>query len=121
MLVTGCNLYATIQDRKTGLDMLSLRFAQAALPSSWRPKALIIPICFIAASFGMDLSALGANRSKPPTPRADTPEVNSLLGSYLAGHVARSSRDNDNAAAYYRRALSKDPANQDILDETFQL
>jgi tetratricopeptide (TPR) repeat protein len=101
--------------------MLSLRFAPAALPSSWRPKALIIPICFIAASFGVDPSALGANRSKPPTPRAGIPEVNSLLGSYLAGHVARSSRDNDNAAVYYRRALSRDPANQDILDETFQL
>ena len=45
----------------------------------------------------------------------------SLLGSYLAGHVARSSRDNDNAVLYYRRALFKDPANQDILDKSFQL
>jgi tetratricopeptide (TPR) repeat protein len=68
----------------------------------------------------MDASAFGANRSRPPL-RADVPEVNSLLGSYLAGHVARSSRDNDNAVLYYRRALSKDPANQDIIDEAFQL
>ncbi len=102
--------------------MLILNSAPAVLPSSWRTKALIIPICFIAMSFGMDFSALGAHRrAAPPAPRADIPEVNSLLGSYLAGHVARSSRDNDNAAVYYRRALSKDPANKDILDEAFQI
>jgi len=100
--------------------MLFLEIARAALPSSWRPAALAVPMCFIAASLGMDASAFGANRNKP-SPKADIPEVNSLLGSYLAGHVARSSRDNDNAVLYYRRALSRDPANQDILDEAFQL
>ncbi len=97
-----------------------LKFAPAAVPSSWRPMAFLVPICFIAASLGMDPSALGANRSRSPL-RADVPEVNSLLGSYLAGHVARSSRDNDNAVLYYRRALARDPANQDIIDEAFQL
>ncbi len=109
-----------IQDRKTGLDMLSLKIAPAALPSSWRQTAFVLPICFFAACFVMEASASSANRSRP-TPRADVPEVNSLLGSYLAGHVARSSRDSDNAALYYRRALAKDPANQDILEEAFQL
>jgi len=100
--------------------MLFLKLAPAALPSSWRPTAFLVPICFVAASLGMDPSAFGANRSRL-APRTDIPEVNSLLGSYLAGHVARSSRDNDNAVLYYRRALSKDPANQDIIDEAFQL
>ena len=100
--------------------MLSLKIARAALPSSWRAAALIAPVCLLAASFGMDAWATAASRSRP-SPKADIPEVNSLLGSYLAGHVARSSRDNDNAVVYYRRALSKDPANQDILDEAFQL
>lgn len=100
--------------------MVSFRIAPAALPWSWKAKTLIIPICFIAVSLGLDPSAFGANRSRLSA-RPDVPEVNSLLGSYLAGHVARSSRDNDNAVLYYKRALSKDPANQDIIDEAFQL
>ncbi len=54
-------------------------------------------------------------------PSAESVDGTSLLGSYLAGHVARSSRDSDNAAMYYRRALEKDPNNQDILDDAFQL
>jgi tetratricopeptide (TPR) repeat protein len=100
--------------------MLFLKIAPAALPLSWRRTALAVATCFIAASIGLQSSASGANRRKP-SPRASVPEVNSLLGSYLAGHVARSARDNDNAAVYYRRALSKDPANEDILDDAFQL
>jgi tetratricopeptide (TPR) repeat protein len=53
--------------------------------------------------------------------RLEKPERTSLLGSYLAGHVARSVRDSDNAALYYGRALAKDPNNQEILDDAFQL
>jgi tetratricopeptide (TPR) repeat protein len=56
-----------------------------------------------------------------PAPRVVTVDGTSLLGSYLAGHVARSSRDSDSAAFYYRRALAKDPKNQEILDDAFQL
>jgi tetratricopeptide (TPR) repeat protein len=56
-----------------------------------------------------------------PVPQLETLDGTSLLGSYLAGHLARATRDSDNAALYYRRALAKDPGNQDILDEAFQL
>ena len=59
-------------------------------------------------------------RSRMAVP-LDAPSGNSLLGSYLAGHVARATRDSENAALYYRRALAMDPGNQDILDEAFQL
>ena len=59
-------------------------------------------------------------RSRPAAP-LDNPSGTSLLGSYLAGHVARATRDSENAALYYRRALAMDPGNQDILDEAFQL
>ncbi len=59
-------------------------------------------------------------RSKPAVPLEITGGT-SLLGSYLAGHVARATRDSEAAALYYRRALAKDPGNQDILDEAFQL
>jgi tetratricopeptide (TPR) repeat protein len=60
----------------------------------------------------------GRSRSAPPV---ETVTGTSLLGSYLAGHVARATRDSEAAALYYRRALAKDPANEDILDEAFQL
>lgn len=45
----------------------------------------------------------------------------SLLGSYLAGRLARSSRDNTRAALFYEKALSKDPGNELILERTFLL
>lgn len=60
-------------------------------------------------------------KGRLPAQFAEEPGSTSLLGSYLAGHLARAARDSDNAALYYRRALAKDPGNQDILDEAFQL
>ena len=48
-------------------------------------------------------------------------DSNSLLGSYLAGRFARSVRDNEAAAEYYREALEKDPGSKEILKEAFQL
>ena len=48
-------------------------------------------------------------------------DSNSLLGSYLAGHVARSARDNATAARYYREALDRDPTSKEILEDAFQL
>jgi Flp pilus assembly protein TadD len=48
-------------------------------------------------------------------------DSNSLLGSYLAGRLARSMRDNLSAAGYYREALNKHPESKEILEEAFQL
>jgi tetratricopeptide (TPR) repeat protein len=48
-------------------------------------------------------------------------DSNSLLGSYLAGRLARSQRDNETAARYYREALDRDPASKEILEDAFQL
>jgi tetratricopeptide (TPR) repeat protein len=48
-------------------------------------------------------------------------DSNSLLGSYLAGRIARGLRDNEAAATYYREALEKDPYSKEILEEAFQL
>ncbi len=45
----------------------------------------------------------------------------SLLGSYLSGRHARSSRDNHTAAGYYKQALNRDPGNQTILRQAFIL
>jgi tetratricopeptide (TPR) repeat protein len=48
-------------------------------------------------------------------------DSNSLLGSYMAGRLARSQRDNETAARYYREALERDPASKEILEDAFQL
>lgn len=48
-------------------------------------------------------------------------DSNSLLGSYLAGRVARGQRDNETAAQYYREALERDPSAKQILEDAFQL
>lgn len=48
-------------------------------------------------------------------------DSHSLLGSYLAGRVARYMRDGDKAVVYYQRALEKDPANPAIIEDAFQL
>ncbi len=48
-------------------------------------------------------------------------DSDSLLGSYLAGRLARTMRDNETAASYYSEALKKDPGSADILEQTFQL
>ncbi|MFT4079034.1 tetratricopeptide repeat protein [Rhodomicrobium sp.] len=90
----------------------------------------ISPRGALGALLGVCLAALSAypgdaHAAAPNKGKATTGSVsygsNSLLGSYLAGHVARSARDSENAALYYRRALQKDPSNSDILDDAFQL
>ena len=43
----------------------------------------------------------------------------SLLGSYLAGRVARGQHDTDAAATYYREALVRDPGNDVLIEQSF--
>jgi len=46
-------------------------------------------------------------------------ETRSLLGSYLAGRVARTQHDTQTAAAYYRQALGRDPGNEVLIEQSF--
>lgn len=48
-------------------------------------------------------------------------ETRSMLGSYLAGRMARSQRENSKAAIYYKKSLEKDPENDVILERAFLL
>jgi len=43
----------------------------------------------------------------------------SLLGSYLAGRVARGQHDTETAAGYYRQALARDPESDVLLEQSF--
>jgi tetratricopeptide (TPR) repeat protein len=47
--------------------------------------------------------------------------THSLVGSYLAGRLARSENDPDDAAAFYRSTLEHDPNNELLLEQAFQL
>ena len=46
-------------------------------------------------------------------------ETRSLLGSYLAGRVARGQHDTETAATYYREALVRDPGNDVLIEQSF--
>lgn len=45
-------------------------------------------------------------------------EAQSLLGSYLAGRIARGQHDSSAAAEYYRAALDRDPANMPLTEQS---
>jgi tetratricopeptide (TPR) repeat protein len=57
-------------------------------------------------------SAVGGTNDKSEGAR-------SLLGSYLAGRVARGQSDTDAAAVYYRQALVRDPGNEVLVEQSF--
>ncbi len=45
-------------------------------------------------------------------------ETGSLLGSYLAGRIARGQHDTAAASEHYRRALDRDPGNDALIEQT---
>jgi tetratricopeptide (TPR) repeat protein len=49
----------------------------------------------------------------------DRSEAGSLLGSYLAGRLARGQHDTSAAAGYYREALARDPGNEVLVEQSF--
>ena len=51
----------------------------------------------------------------------DRTETRSMLGSYLAGRVARGQNDTAAAANYYGKALQQDPANEVLIEFAFQM
>jgi tetratricopeptide (TPR) repeat protein len=48
-------------------------------------------------------------------------ETRSLLGSYLAGRLARAQNDTPAAASYYSKALQHDPDNEVLIEYAFQM
>ena len=45
----------------------------------------------------------------------------STLGNYLAGRFARTAQDTKDAAEFYGRALERDPSNEVLLEQAFQM
>ena len=74
----------------------------------------IAVLCALAAGSGPLSAATGTGE------RADGGgATRSLLGSYLAGRLARGQHDTQAAAAYYREALSRDPGNDVLIEQSF--
>ena len=60
-----------------------------------------------------------ASHASPAVAPATDSEIDSPLGNYLAGRLARKENDVAAAAAYFERALDEDPENSDLMRETF--
>jgi tetratricopeptide (TPR) repeat protein len=55
---------------------------------------------------------------QPGLARSPEPAGGSLLGSYLAGRIARGQNDTQAASEFYRQALARDPANEALLEQS---
>jgi hypothetical protein len=76
----------------------------------------IVPALFIGAVVGM--APIAAATGDGPD---KVGERGSLLGSYLAGRLARSKNDVPAAATYYGKALEHDPDSEVLTDFAFQM
>lgn len=63
------------------------------------------------------ISTTAAGVGGPSAKKNEQPP--SLLGSYLAGRVARGEQDTRTAATYYGRALTGDPENEVLIEQSF--
>ena len=71
---------------------------------------------------GLGVSGLAALVTQAPARSPDEDvETRSLLGNYLAGRFAKGQQDTDNAADFYSRALQRDPQNEVLLEQAFQM
>ena len=67
------------------------------------------------------MALLGASHSSSAEKSGKDDEVPSLLGSYMAGRIARGQHDNRAAAAYYRSALAHEPANVALIEQSLTM
>ncbi|MDO9382488.1 MAG: tetratricopeptide repeat protein [Hyphomicrobiaceae bacterium] len=83
-----------------------------------RCTALTSTLAFgLAAAFTLAQHGALAETPEPQTVEADQLQTHSLVGSYLAGRLARSLNDSESAAVFYRDALARDPGNGVLLEQ----
>lgn len=84
-------------------------YQRVAKARSWRQLALV----------GFGVAALAVQVApRPAAARGDSlPVVQSLLGSYLAGRIARGQHDTEAAARFYSHALLSDPGNESLMEQ----
>ncbi|MDX2203562.1 MAG: tetratricopeptide repeat protein [Hyphomicrobiaceae bacterium] len=85
-----------------------------------RKLGAVLAATVVAAAMMLGLpgaqAGVGPNSAAEPSGSND---ARSLLGSYLAGRVARGQNDTEVAARYYREALTHDPDNEVLVEQTF--
>ena len=77
----------------------------------WGPRVFLIAAILIAPAAYSEVNLSGTPEGPEGT----------LLGNYLAGRVARGGHDTVAAATFYSAALSEDPSNELIMEQTFLL
>lgn len=87
-----------------------------------RISAIIMRFCpTTGAALVLAVLAFSALAISGPAATARTGDEESaqrsLLGSYLAGRIARGQHDSEAAAVHYRAALDRDPGNQPLLEQ----
>lgn len=115
--------YATLfYDRKTALDADCEGATEmgSMKTSRFSSNASALVVGGLLAVFTVD-AARALENDVVDMSTYQLEDSNSLLGSYLAGRLARGARDNEKAAEYFREALEKDPGSKEILEDAFQL
>ncbi len=79
----------------------------------------ILSVAAILSAAGLGLLANVAPATAGVGDGAEREQPRSLLGSYLAGRLARGQNDTLAAAAYYSEALQRDPENQVLVEFAF--
>lgn len=81
-------------------------------------KSLIRLVPILAAASFVMLGGAGPGMAQAKSPTEEV-HPNSLLGSYMAGRLARSHHDSASAVIFYRRALERDPFNPQVVESSF--
>ncbi len=89
----------------------------SALPVS---RAIFAAIAGLAvASGGADRAAAQSTAKQSAAAKAEAGQSTSLLGSYMAGRLARSNHDSTVASEFYRRALERAPNDPQVIESSF--
>ena len=75
----------------------------------------------VLAAAGIMTQAPARSAEEARSADEDSADPHSLLGNYLAGRFARAQQDTESAAAFYTGALNRDPGNDVLLDQAFQM
>ena len=87
-----------------------------------RPTAIVALAALLLAACPQNKPPQVAQATPEPMPapvKAEPVEIDSPLGSYLAGKLARRDNDMDAAAKYFSQALAEYPDNLDLLRQAF--
>jgi len=110
-------------DKETDFAGFMVRMMGGRLPAARvalrAALVTVVAVTLGACASGRDApTAVGATNDDSMAIQVAAAPIDSALGSYLAGRVARHERDTAAAARYFARALADDPDNVNILRQT---